>query len=186
MAHLGVEELKLELERVLKYVNSPRALPEGPGFSLSAIGKLAEEVCRHLEIPTARINTASEPGLSLHLHIHPSAFEMVFWEAMENCKKFHPTGRPNVSLAIRQESDDLVVVELQDDGRRLTPKELENAFHPYFQGEKSFTGQVPGMGLGLSKMRSLLWEVGGDCALSNRCDAEGVTLRMRFRTSPKS
>jgi CheY-like chemotaxis protein len=177
-AYHGMEELKSELDRVLKYVYCPRSSPNGAGYQLAGLGTLLEEVCASLGIPSACCTVA--PCLPQEIYIDPRAFELVFWDVMENCKKFHPTGQPKVDLKVRIDSG-LVVMEVQDDGRRLSPNELENAFHPYYQGEKSFTGQVPGMGLGLSKLRSLLWEVGGDCALANRCDGDGVVLTLRFR-----
>ena len=178
-AHNGVEELKLELERVLKYVYSPKAVPNGTGYRLAGLETLLKEICRGLGIPEGTF--VASPALPDGLYIDSRAFELVLWEVLENCKKFHPKGCPRVHLEVKAE-DGLVVLELCDDGRRLTPHELENAFHPYYQGEKSFTGQVPGMGLGLSKLRSLLWEVGGDCRLVNRCDCDGVVLRLRFRS----
>lgn len=177
-AHQGVEELKLELDRVLKYVYSPHAVPQGAGYRLAGLEGLLGEVCQSLGIPAAHFHAA--PGLPNALHIDTRAFELVLWEAMENSKKFHPKGQPRVDVAVREDSG-RVVVDVRDDGRRLTPLELEKAFHPYYQGEKSFTGQVPGMGLGLTKLRSLLWEVGGDCGLFNRCDGEGVVLSLRLR-----
>lgn len=180
-AHQGVEELKLELDRVLKYVYSPHAVPQGAGFRLAALEGLLSEVCQSLAIPTAAYHPG--PGLPEALYIDGRAFELVLFEAMENSKKFHPTGQPHVEVAVHVQGNDRVVVDVRDDGRRLTPLELDKAFHPYYQGEKSFTGQVPGMGLGLTKLQSLLWEVGGDCALTNRCDAEGVILSLRLQPS---
>ena len=177
-AHQGVEELKLELDRVLKYVYSPRAVPLGPGYPLAGLQSLLDEASQSLAIPPVTLKAAGP--LPECLFIDPRAFELVLWEALENSKKFHPKGQPQVDVSVRAENG-RVFLEVRDDGRRLTPLELEKAFHPYYQGEKSFTGQVPGMGLGLSKMRSLLWEVGGDCSLTNRCDREGVTLTLRFR-----
>ncbi len=179
-AHAGVEELKLELEKVLKYVYSPRAVPLGSGFRLAELEPLYREVCQGIGIEHAGFEL--QPGLPQALHIDSRAFELVLWEVVENCKKFHPRQAPRIDLAVRIDQGK-VALELRDDGRRLTPHELENAFHPYYQGEKSFTGQVPGMGLGLSKLRALMWEVGGDCTLANRGDAEGVVLTLRLRPS---
>ena len=174
-AYQGLESLKTELERVLSYVNSPRALPSpGDGFRLSELPAMAETVCSALSLDP--LEQTFEEGLPEALQIDPRAFELLFWEALGNSQKFHPTGRPK--LALRVSSDGTKIrIELSDDGRRLTPNQLQRAFEPYFQGEKGFTGQVPGMGLGLSTMRSLLWEVGGDCTLSNRTDGDGAVLR---------
>ncbi len=51
---------------------------------------------------------------------------------------------------------------------------------PYYQGERTFTGEVPGMGLGLSLVRSLLWRVGGSCFAANRPDGPGLLIGLQF------
>ncbi len=174
-AYQGLESLKSELDRVLSYVNSPRALPsQGDGFRLAELPKMAETVQAALSLHPLELHF--DEGLPEALQIDPRAFELLFWEALGNSQKFHPKGQPKITLRVGFEGEK-VRLELSDDGRRLTPNQLQRAFDPYFQGEKGFTGQVPGMGLGLSTMRSLLWEVGGDCSLSNRTDGDGVVLR---------
>lgn len=175
-AYQGLESLQVELERILAYVNSPRALPaEGGGLRLSEIAGMAEAAQAALSLPP--LSLRFEKDLPEALRIDPRAFELVFWEALANSQKFHPTGQPRITLEVSFDGS-RVRLDLSDDGRRLTPNQLRRAFEPYFQGEKGFTGQVPGMGLGLSTMRSLLWEVGGDCLLSNRTEGEGVVLRL--------
>jgi K+-sensing histidine kinase KdpD len=49
---------------------------------------------------------------------------------------------------------------------------------PYFQAEKSFTGQVSGMGLGLPLVAALVWNVGGTSRLYNRIDRAGVVVEL--------
>lgn len=176
-AQQGLDELKRELDKVLQYVYSPRGAPQGAGFALEQLSELLDGVARTLEVAPVRwIGAGPE---KVELHIDPRAFELILWEVLENSKKFHPTQNPQIAVCLEHQ-EEAVVLRLWDDGRRLTPRELERAFEPYFQGEKSFTGQVPGMGLGLAKLRSLLWEVGGDCWLANRAEAEGVQLTLRI------
>lgn len=182
-AHQGLESLKLELERVLAYVNSPRALPsEGDGFALARLPEMMGEAQRFLELSPLELELG--PDLPQRLRIDSRAFELVFWEAVSNSQKFHPSGRPKISLRVNCEGAQRVRLDFCDDGRRLTPVQLKKAFEPYFQGEKGFSGQVPGMGLGLSTLRSLLWEVGGNCSLSNRTDLEGVVLTLLVPAEP--
>lgn len=76
-----------------------------------------------------------------------------------------------------------MVIEVEDDGVSLTPEQMQRALQPYYQGEKTFTGQVHGMGLGLSLVCSLVWEVGGECSLRNREDGDGVVVELRIPTS---
>ena len=72
------------------------------------------------------------------------------------------------------------ILELIDDGITLSPEQLRKAFVPYYQGERAFTGQIPGMGLGLTMVRQMLWEVGGECQIQNRRDTQGVILELRL------
>lgn len=177
-AYGGIQELRLELDRVLSYVNCPRAIPDNGGYEIAQLPALLQQVSQGMEIALPRYVT--QGTLPASLYIDPRAFELVLWEVLDNCKKFHGSGSPRIEITAIADGE-WVVLQVQDDGRRLTPHQLEAAFQPYFQGEKTFSGQVPGMGLGLSTLRSLLWEVGGDCTLANRSDGEGVVLRLRFR-----
>lgn len=49
---------------------------------------------------------------------------------------------------------------------------------PYYQGEKYFTGQATGIGLGLSMVASLVWGLGGSCRLYNREPGPGVVVAL--------
>ena len=49
---------------------------------------------------------------------------------------------------------------------------------PYIQGEKYFTGEAPGMGLGLPLVATLVWQVGGEVRLANRTDGSGVEVTL--------
>ena len=51
---------------------------------------------------------------------------------------------------------------------------------PYYQGERYLTGNVAGMGLGLPLVASLVWEIGGQCRLSNREDGPGVVVELQL------
>ena len=46
------------------------------------------------------------------------------------------------------------------------------------EGEKYFTGQVKGMGLGLPMVASLVWSVGGRCRIFNHTKGPGVTIEL--------
>jgi len=61
---------------------------------------------------------------------------------------------------------------------QLSPEQLANMWIPYYQGEKYFTGEVDGMGLGLSMVGTLIWEVGGSCQAYNRTDSKGVVIEL--------
>jgi nitrogen fixation/metabolism regulation signal transduction histidine kinase len=49
---------------------------------------------------------------------------------------------------------------------------------PYYQDEKYFTGQMPGMGLGLAMVAAIVWGVGGTCRIHNREQGPGVVVEL--------
>ena len=100
-------------------------------------------------------------------------------ELLGNAVKFHPRGVPRLELEACREGDRGVLL-LRDDGVRLSPGQLGRVFHPYFQGERGFTGETAGMGLGLSLVEVLVLEAGGRCVLTNREDRPGVQVRLEL------
>ena len=60
----------------------------------------------------------------------------------------------------------------------LSPERLAQVWTPFYQGEKDFTGQLKGMGLGLSMVASLVWEKGGHCRMVNRQPGPGVVVEL--------
>ncbi len=69
-------------------------------------------------------------------------------------------------------------LQIRDDGLRLSPKQLAGIWTPYYQGDKFATGEIQGMGLGLSMVASLIWNVGGTCRAYNRIDIQGVMIEL--------
>jgi len=177
MAGSGVDQLKREIEGILGYLNAPSAAPLGEGFPLSRLHGLLREVAAELDIQS--VTQGQGNSLTGNLRLSTRAFELMVWELLQNSKKFHPQGQPEIEVRVRHR-DSKATLEFWDDGSRLTPEQLQKAFLPYYQGEKGYTGQVPGMGLGLSMIRSLLWEVGGQCSLRNREDREGFVVELQI------
>ena len=74
-------------------------------------------------------------------------------------------------------------VQVRDDGVTLTPEQITQAWTPYYQGEKYFTGEVAGIGLGLARVASIVWAVGGTCRINNRDDRPGVVVELTVPVS---
>lgn len=177
-AQMGLTRLKSELEAILAYINAPSAVPRGGGVSLGLIRSWLEEAQLRLEIESLEVVSTPEAE-AIRVGLAPQAFELILLELLQNARKFHPAHQPSVRVEVSF-SQGCHRIEVRDNGRRLTPEQLRRAFSPYYQGEKGYSGQVPGMGLGLSMVRSLLWEVGGQCALFNRQDQEGLVVQLRI------
>ncbi len=103
--------------------------------------------------------------------------EMILWELLKNAKKFHPQQSPaltinfaNIAVGVR--------IQIRDDGLTLSPQQLLKIWTPYYQAEKYFTGQVPGMGLGLSAVAALISGVGGTYQTYNQEEGPGVVIEL--------
>lgn len=70
------------------------------------------------------------------------------------------------------------VCKFANDGVTLSAEQLRLAWTPYIQGEKYFTGEAPGMGLGLPLVATLVWQVGGEVHLANRTDRSGIEVTL--------
>ncbi len=114
----------------------------------------------------------------------PQALDTSLWELLENALKFHPTRQPHVEVDVQCEQGDIVRLCIRDDGVTLSAEQLRIAWTPYIQGEKYFTGEAPGMGLGLSLVATLVWQAGGEVDLNNREDGRGVAVVLRLPLPP--
>jgi len=116
---------------------------------------------------------------NLFIPISCTGIEIVFTELFSNAKNFHPTGMPTIEVDIEAKCDN-ICLKIRDDGIQLSPEQLANMWTPYYQGEKYFTGEAKGMGLGMSMVGSLVWEVGGTCQAYNRTEGKGVVIELNF------
>ncbi len=86
-----------------------------------------------------------------HLSLAEVTFEAIFLEILDNAKKFHPQQDPLVNVTVAPDASEAraIRVHIQDDGVWLSPEQIKWALTPYVQGEKYFTGEARGLGLGL-------------------------------------
>lgn len=168
----GARTLAADAERVLGTLTRTT----GTGPAVSDLPNLVQAVAAQLEISAASVNT--EEGLPpCRLPLPAPTVEWMLREILENARKFHPQQAPTVEVTLRREEGRLVLA-VKDDGVRPSPEQIARAFVPYFQGDKDFTGQVPGLGLGLSAVASRLWEAGGRCRMKAREDKPGVVVEL--------
>jgi two-component system cell cycle response regulator len=109
--------------------------------------------------------------------------ELILRELLENAKKFHPRHAPAVEVLVFDGHAERACIQVRDDGMTLTPEQLARAGTPYYQGEKYFTGEVVGMGLGLARVASIVWAVGGTGRITNRDDMPGVVVELTVPVS---
>jgi len=177
----GVERLRRTIDEILKQTGTS-AIPQ-PGlnqaFTLPQLQPLVAEICQDLELAQVTISVAK--GLENHpvpIGIAQPAMKLILREVLENAKKFHPAGTPAVTIHVSPSGFDLLNIRIIDDGVTLSPEQLTQVWTPYYQGEKYFTGEVAGMGLGLSMVASTIWSMGGTCHMYNNNAGPGITVEL--------
>ncbi len=168
--------LQSAIEEVLTFVNAPRLTSGGQPFALASLAELV--AAQALEIGVeARVSIAPDIR-HLSLKLTEPAIRLVLSELLTNAQKFHPTHSPILQVQAQGGAPGRVLLQVVDDGRGLPPEELAIIWRPYYQGEKSLTGQMAGMGLGLTLVGGLVLSAGGRVKARNRETATGLCIEL--------
>ena len=179
LAYQSAERLRDAVDDVLRFAELSKRPALDAGFALAGLDALVRSVAAGFALPAVSVSVAAE-ARAMSIACAPVALEWVLCELLENTRKFHPHGTPTVRVVATLDAASGVCLTVSDDGRTLSPEQLAQAGQPYFQGEKSFTGEAPGMGLGLASVCALLWQAGGSCRLRNRVDGPGVCVELTW------
>ena len=174
-AHEGAERLQQALQGIMAYIGAPVLCGDSGGFALVALPGRVAETAAALDLGGVSVHLA--PGVeAVRVAFSPRALDLVLLELLENARKFHPTCTPRVQVRAALGAAGTVRLTVEDDGLSLSPEQIAQAFLPYVQGEKYFTGEAAG--LGLAQVASLVWGVGGTARLYNRAEGSGVIVEL--------
>jgi|GEM_PF-649457 len=114
------------------------------------------------------------PGVKLSLSVlvepsdlmvcmSPAHLSTALFHLLDNSIKFSkaPSAASVSVKATRDDGSGMVVIEVSDEGKGIPGAELERIFHPFYQFEKYFTGQVVGYGMGLAIVKRSVELAGG-------------------------
>lgn len=173
----GARRIHETLDKILQYTNVRTNIDSAEGMQLGYFTDLVERVGQELESIelTISIPKALE---QVQVVLSAQSMEILLWEILGNSKKFHPQKNPNIKVEVLPGNSPEIHFQFTDDGIHLSPKQLTTAMLPYYQGEKDFTGEMPGMGLGLATVNTIVWGAGGSSRIMNRKDRSGVVVRL--------
>lgn len=95
-----------------------------------------------------------------------SPLRLALTEVFDNYRKFSEAPRAGLTITFRAPSAGPALIEIRAHGPAVPPDALAQLGQPYLQLESSFTGEVPGMGLGLATARLLLRSLGARLGFS--------------------
>jgi len=177
MARSRAIEIRDEIMRIFAYMEAPDMIKPGQGqCKLAKISDIIEAIQLNLHLQSVNLNYKNiNTPETITLSLSQGAIELILWELLENARKFHPRQSPTLTINVTHFADGLRV-QIIDDGITLSPEQLTKIWLPYYQAERGFSGQVAGMGLGLSTVASILWRTGQTCHAYNRDDQSGLVI----------
>ncbi len=183
IAQRGAQRIHEDIEEILAYLKAPSVMMAERGMRLSTLPNLVDTCANDLVclLVTTHLPTDIRPTepADVRIVISPHFAGLILLELLQNARKFHPNHTPTVQVTVTAPDDDgRVHIFVRDDGVHLNPDQLAQVWHPYFQAEKGFSGEMEGWGLGLSTVASLVWGVGGSCRLGNRAHQVGVEVEL--------
>jgi len=178
-ALMSTRRLRDAIEDILQHISTSGLALSGGGFLLSALPAVVAETRDRLNIRS--ISVVCPPELEgVEITLSRRAVELILWEILENAVKFHPRQVPSVEVEVARVGNAQVLLRVSDDGIVLSPEQLQLIWRPYYQGEKFFTGQTEGVGLGLATVAALVWEAGGTCRAGTRENGPGLVIELHL------
>jgi CheY-like chemotaxis protein len=176
VALAGARRLQGEIEDILNYMRPPADLLGSDISRVADIAAIVGEIGEAFALDPIRIRMPATGEQRIAITYH--SLDVILRELLENARKFHPRQRPQIEVQALIANEHTLLLRVSDDGSSLSPEQLAAAWHPYYQGERSFTGQVEGMGLGLALVARIIHSVGGRCTIANRSDQQGVIVEL--------
>lgn len=175
----GATQLNNIIKSIFSYSRHERDGADDDVFPLALMKDAVAEACRRGGI--ARISVRIPDDLAeMRIPIAAKDMEIVLQELFENARKFHPEKNPSVEVAVYADDSGMLHIEVTDDGVTLSPAQISRAKTPYYQAGKSLSGEMDGLGLGLSLVDTIIWNAGGTCRLHPREDCPGTIVELIF------
>ncbi len=103
----------------------------------------------------------------------------------ENAQRYgrNEDGRAEIQASVHRSADNLIVIQVEDNGPGVPEGQRERIFEPFFRPPGLHEGDDPGVGLGLSLVRDIARHYGGDVSCEQRPEGGSrfeVTLQLRI------
>lgn len=171
--------LLADCRKVVNYLDLNNACPSSGKFPLKDISTLCGEIWSSAGIRMAVCDLDAKLWLRA-LAMPEIPLAAILAELTANSRKFSLGGPPQITVRIEASTKGTAILRFSDVGMPIPPEQLAQVWAPYFQAEKSFTGSVSGMGLGLPSVALLVRQAGGAFAIKNNDFGKGVTVTLEI------
>ncbi len=133
-------------------------------------------IAETLQHQATAIGAAIEIGAMPVLLADRVATEQIFGNLMDNALKYLKPGRPGLIKLRGYLEGEVAVFEIEDNGRGIAPKDYERIFELF---RRAGDQTVPGEGIGLAHVRTLIRRLGGTITCSSVLD-QGTVFQVRL------
>ncbi|MCW2641152.1 MAG: multi-sensor signal transduction histidine kinase [Dactylosporangium sp.] len=141
------------------------------------VTQLVSRALRTIGSPANLSLYAHCPPMPLMAELDPHQMERVLTNLLSNAVKFTPTGG-EVVVSAREDGDELVL-SVSDTGMGIPHEDQPDLFTRFFRASNAVTASIPGAGLGLTIVRSIVANHGGEVTLRSE-PGEGTTVTVRL------
>jgi len=101
----------------------------------------------------------------------------ILYELIENAVKFSDMEKPRINLTVNSRADN-VVIEILNIGPKIPQEELNRVWDRFYQVDRDITGQVKGIGLGMSIVKYIINLIGGNVEINSTNNGTTVTVHI--------
>jgi len=178
----GLERLEYDIDSIVRFLDSSNSNLGDDRSSIDQLSNQLKQIGEESQLPFSLEVEIGDSGSKI-VRISKESLEACIREIVENAFKYHPKNSPSLDCRISVENTSgMAVILFQNDGAHLSEEEIANAWKPYWQSDRYLTGEVKGMGLGLSMIASHIWSAGGSCKISNRQTTTGISIELKLPT----
>ena len=155
------KQLNALVEQLLRFaeLEGKSSMPQEPHHVKELTAKIANYITQSAKEKDIKINIKAFGDLPC-IQINPERITEVFVNLIDNAIKFSDPGTV-VTINAFKRDEDFVQVDVIDQGIGIDRKEIDKIFEKFYQIEEYFTGQVKGVGLGLSTVKYVIERHGG-------------------------
>lgn len=150
------------------------------GGAPQAFRETVEAIGRETGVPSVSVQGDDD------VDVGPEAVALlrpVLMEICENYAKFSSAAETGLTLTLARRPDGRAELRCFAPGEIPPPEAIALLGRPYWQVQRSFTGEIPGMGLGLATARLLLRSHGGDLHCRAGENPTGLVTTIVFRAN---
>jgi signal transduction histidine kinase/CHASE3 domain sensor protein len=125
-----------------------------------------------------RVECPTDPLVAM---VDPYQLDRVVLNLLSNALKFSPGGG-HVTVRVREVDDDLLL-SVSDTGIGIPVSEQQELFNRFYRASNAVTQSIPGTGLGLTIVRTIVANHGGQVTLHST-PGEGTTVTIRLPREP--